>query len=350
MSVRRKGKNWYVQYRIPGRKSPIKEYFGPGPGGKNAAEIRQAEIAYLKAKGEPPRHLGSIHLDQLAQIYLDDAKVRGCSKKWLAEFANLLNKYILPHLSNRPAAKIEYADILNMATQWSGKSTATVNRYLSYLRAVFRFGVSQGLLDKNPMAKWKNAKEYKRDIKLTIEDLRRLMRHAAPHLAWAIEVEWALGLRPGGSELFALQWSDVDFDAGTIHVRGTKTASSNRIVPVSQEFKGRLLEMRERAQSSFIVEYSGRPVKALRTSLKRAAQRAGLTYAVRLYDIRHLFASTKLAGGADLAAVSRMLGHADISTTQRHYYHLLKGEMERAAEIGPSLHEKAKKGKVVKLR
>jgi len=85
------------------------------------------------------------------------------------------------------------------------------------------------------------------------------------------------------------------------------------------------------------VSYAGRPMKKFRSSLATACRRAGIPYDVRMYDIRHLFASTLLAKGADLAAVSRILGHADIATTQRSYYHLQAGEKERAVSLLPKI-------------
>lgn len=40
--------NWYVQYRIRGKKSPIKEYFGKGKARKRKAEARYHEVQALK--------------------------------------------------------------------------------------------------------------------------------------------------------------------------------------------------------------------------------------------------------------------------------------------------------------
>jgi site-specific recombinase XerD len=47
-----------------------------------------------------------------------------------------------------------------------------------------------------------------------------------------------------------------------------------------------------------------------------------------MYDLRHLFASVKLSGGADLAAVSKLLGHSNAQQTTNTYYELLKGEKQ----------------------
>ncbi len=123
--------------------------------------------------------------------------------------------------------------------------------------------------------------------------------------------------------------------------------------------------MKKAARAEYIIEYNGRPVKRLNRSFKTACKKAGINYRVRMYDIRHLFASIILAGGGDLAAVSALLGHQDIATTQKVYYELLKGEKEsaisllpRLGETSPGGHDREEKneemdyggGKVVRLR
>lgn len=343
---------WSCQYRVPGRTSPVKEYFGPGSAGCKAAEIRDAEIKLQKAKGEKivlSRDPGAVYLDRLAQLYLDDARTRGTSDRWRKEFSHILNVSILPALAHKPVDLLDYADIMRMVDGWpTSRSTNTINRYLGYLRAVFKFGIEQELIRKNPMAKWRKAREQKRRVLLTVDDLRRILEHSEPHLAWAIEIEWELGTRPGATELLALKWSDIDVESRTIHVPGTKTEGAARNMPITPAFLARLMEMQHHAQSDHLVEFRGRPIKKFRRAFQTACRRAGITYNVRMYDIRHLFASVKLAGGADLMAVSRLLGHTDVVTTQRAYYHLMRGEMEKAVQIGPEIRQN-KAGKVISL-
>jgi len=153
-------------------------------------------------------------------------------------------------------------------------------------------------------------------------------------------VEWNLGARPGPTELFGLKWENVNFDEGTIAVYASKTKSW-RDVPVSDEFLGKLAERKKTAKSPYVIEYRGHGVKGVGTSWRRAvAEAAKSDPAVRLatpYDIRHLFATTLLNRGADLAAVSALLGHNSVHMTANQYYHLMAGEKKKAVSKLPSL-------------
>lgn len=129
----------------------------------------------------------------------------------------------------------------------------------------------------------------------------------------------------------------MDYDKCRIRIPGTKTELSNRLIPITEEFRDDLKEHESKAKCEFICEYKGRGVRTMKTAFKGAKRRAGLDIHVRMYDIRHLFVTVLLDGGAALSAVSRLIGHSAIGTTQDWYYHLLPGEMERAIALKPSL-------------
>jgi integrase len=75
-----------------------------------------------------------------------------------------------------------------------------------------------------------------------------------------LEVEYNLGTRPGPSELFSIKWENVDFDRGVIWAYASKTKDW-RGIPISQEFRARLLAKREEAKTDYLIEYEGRPLR-----------------------------------------------------------------------------------------
>jgi integrase len=207
---------------------------------------------------------------------------------------------------------------------------------MGYLKAMFRFGLVNEYCAKNPLARWKKPKETPRQTLLTVADLRKIMQHAAPHLKWAITVEYNLGVRAGVSELLTLRWDNIDWDQQAVRVYASKTKQW-RIVPISDEFLQELKHRRKDAATPYLIEYKGRPVKKFRRSLATACRRAGIKYKVVMTDIRHLFATTLLQGGADLAAVSGLMGHSSTQMTADQYYHLHAGEKRRAVGLLPGL-------------
>ena len=68
----------------------------------------------------------------------------------------------------------------------------------------------------------------------------------------------------------------------------------------------------------------------LRKPLERVCAIAGIEN-FRTHDLRHTFASIAVSSGADLYAVQRLLGHSDISMTQR-YSHLSAQDLQAATQ------------------
>lgn len=157
------------------------------------------------------------------------------------------------------------------------------------------------------------------------------------------------------SELLALNWADVDFGAGVIHVRAQlsrahhgvparrvppKTAAAIRDIPLVAQLSALLRDQRQTARFAGSRDHvfatgNGTPLghrNVESRALQRAAAAAGLE-AVRFHDLRHTFASHLIIDlRLDVTQVSRILGHASVTTTLNIYTHLFD-DTRHATEI-----------------
>jgi integrase len=312
--------------------------FGRGPLAKKSAQSFDLHLKAERKIGNRPVAGSHIYFGELAQKYLDERRALGnVSESYIEDLMWVVNNHIGPILSARPVGELTFTeDMMRVADHYKGRAQATRNRYFTYLKAIFRYGIRIKLTKNNPLQEWKKSKEQPRQFFLTVDDLKKIICSASPHLQWAIEVEFNLGARPGESELLALKWQHVDFEKREVSVYGRKTKEW-RQVAISEAFRDRLLVRKQEAQCEFIVDYKGKPFKKFRRSWNTAVKKAGIAYPCRFYDVRHLFATHLLSSGANLKAVSSSLGHSTAKQTVDTYLHLLKGEKERAASLLPDI-------------
>ena len=331
---------WYCQYRVPGKKSPVKKYFGKGEEGKRSAKLFDYDIKKSKVE-KRSIHRDEMNLTDLAKVYVKQEKARGRSLEYLRLIVAKVNNEWHPILDSKPISQLKPEDFLAVHALYADKSVATQNRYMDYLNIIFNFGVGMDLIDMNPMKKWwskMRQTEKPRNLDhLTLDDFRKLYDVSPPHLQWTLDIMWELGARPGPSELFGLMWKDIDWKRNTIRVRGTKTKSSDRIIPINDDFKERLKAKQVEAKTDYLIEYKGKSVKGVRSAFRSAKKRAGLHESVCMYTIRHLFASEAIKSGGDAKAVATLLGHASLRMVIGTYYHLLAGEKRSAIEKKPKL-------------
>jgi integrase len=136
------------------------------------------------------------------------------------------------------------------------------------------------------------------------------------------------GLRLG--ELLALTWDDVDLATGKLVVRrsayrgqlGPTKTGALREVPLGDEVLAALRSHRHLRGKFVFCKEDGSPLtdRDCRRPLERACKKAELQQ-VGWHALRHTFASQLAALGAPMKAVQELLGHAQLTMTQR-YTHL----------------------------
>jgi hypothetical protein len=134
------------------------------------------------------------------------------------------------------------------------------------------------------------------------------------------------GARVGPSELFKIQWTDIDFINKIIRIpnahKGAK--SDYRDVPMRLDLHQHLLkwyhEDLEKGQK-FIIAYKGKPVRRIGRAWHNARKRAGILRRIRPYDLRHAFASLLLDNSADIKSCMEIMGHASEKMILKYYRH-----------------------------
>ena len=210
-------------------------------------------------------------------------------------------------------------------------SPATVSRSIASLHSFYAYLLREQKITEDPSLALKPPKIEKKSPEiLNVEEAVRLMNE--PNLKTdkglrdraMLQMLYATGIRV--SELVNLKVADVDMEQGNV----TCTASGKtRVIPLDPETKKSLEDYLESARGRLLKgnesEYlftncsgSSMSRQGFWKVLKGYATAAGIDKDITPHTMRHSFAAHKLQQGTDIKAVQRMLGHADISTTQMY--------------------------------
>ena len=232
----------------------------------------------------------------------------------------------------------EYLEHLhNQQTQ-----TSSIARKVSTLRAFCKFLCQQNVLKKNPVKPIKSPKiRQKIPHHLTVEECIVLIE--SPNLSEPrghrdraiLELLYACGLRV--SELSGLNIEDINFKESIILVKGK--GKKERLVPFGRychtalkdyldEHSNLNLTSTIKPISPVFLNYLGTRIttRSVGRIIKKYLQKTGLMQKVSPHGLRHSFATHLLNSGADLRSIQELLGHKNLSTTQR-YTHLSVGHL-----------------------
>lgn len=340
----RSGK-WYVKWRDPKTRKQRSKWFKIGEIGSQAhleALAFENELKALSLLGKKlpskPEAIKGLTIEELGTHYINHRRAAGKSSNWLKDWQNILKEHINPILEEIPVDKLEYSDMLRVVDYYNNRQVSpnTINRYLSYLKAMFHFGIQYELSENNPLKNWRKRREAPKQCLLTLTDLRSIQKHAPEHLAWAIEVAFNLVVRVGPSELTSLTWERVNWEKKGVWVYMSKT-NREKFVPCTDVFMEKLKARQQISKTGFIIEYKERPVKSIRKAWKGSVKRAGIPYHTTPYDIRHLAITELLTRGVDPGAVADIAGHANPFFTITRYHHVREGAKRQAIDSLPEL-------------
>jgi integrase len=271
----------------------------------------------------------------------------------------VVDVYVKPHIGGVRLARLTPEQITRMleALSADGHLSPTTVRYAySVLRIALGRALKAGKVTRNVATLVDPPSRTKHELRpLTGTEVRAFLASVEGDRLEALYVTAiGTGLRQG--ELFGLKWSDIDLDAGMLTVNRAldrvtrqlgepKTDRARRTIALPSSVVAALLDHRRRQRVEMLaaglgwdeerhvfLTPKGTPLDSRNVThaLQARLVAAGLPRQ-RFHDLRHACATLLLEQGEELAVVSRVLGHADLSTTADVYAHLTRGMLGRAA-------------------
>ena len=258
-----------------------------------------------------------------------------------------------------------------------GHARTSVSRKLSALRAFSRYLRREGWIENDPAALAVGPKrEQKIPAHLSVDEMSRLLE--MPDVSTALgrrdrailELFYASGLRL--SELVSLDLEEVNLRARMVRVMGkgakerlvpfnTTTEQSIRTwladravfrqspkprakapTPKAQPLKPNAQSPKPRVQTDpLFVNFRGARLtgRSVQRLVARYVAACSTRFGISPHALRHSFATHLLERGADLRAIQELLGHVQLSTTQR-YTHVNAAQL---LDVYRKAHPRAKR-------
>lgn len=229
-----------------------------------------------------------------------------------------------------------------------GKNHAkrTVARLHSHIRSCVKAAIADGIINRDfthgVQLSYNSSNEYHVEY-LSIDEIKRLIAVVTDDLspdnipAYIILTAIYTGARFG--EIVGLTWDDVDFDAKTITINKTwdyrlhqgfmptKTPHSIRTIIVNDKFLSLIAQLKHGTRPTdriFNLKGSTFFNQKVNRCLHKYLKQAGIDkQGIHFHSLRHSHVAYLLSQGVDLYAISKRLGHANMSITSNTYAYFI---------------------------
>lgn len=301
---------WYITWTEHGRSRRLPT----GTEDREQAELVLSAFRLERARPAQKRP------DELALVkVLDDYYTAHASKLPSAETARIAIRHLKSFFGAAnvsaitPSTMDEYEAIRRPATN------ETINRERMVLRAALNRAHKHGWLKEVPHVPTL-PKPPARERVLSRGEAALLLRACrdVPHLALFVRLGLYTGARRGA--ILDLTWDRVDFDRRLIHYPlpgRAHTRKRRAVVPFGGALLTALQRAKNRARCRHVIEWDGARVYSVKTGVRLAVERAGLTN-ITAHTLRHTAATWAAQAGVPLWDIAGMLAQR-VTTTERVY-------------------------------
>ena len=376
-----KGKPWWIFISHNGKRASRKI------GDKTAAEavasqirikLQAGEFGFEEKKPVPT-------FKEIADSWIKITVPATCKESTAQDYKTLLDRHVLPEFGALPITEINRGKIKDFLLKKANKGYAgsTINHMRNTVSGVLNKALDDEIIQVNPaisLGKYIPKSARGVHIKpLSAKKLRTLLNTVAEHYPEHYTLFLLLartGMRIG--EAVALQWPDINLKKRYIHVQrsivrdkvSTPKSGKSRRVDISpqlaeafkREMQGiKLKEIKpgENKNQYLFTNANGNPIDKnnwRRRVFSKAVKKAEIT-GCRIHDLRHTYATLRIAKGDNIGDVSNQLGHHSVKLTLDIYYHWIPGKQKAEVDAlddpalrlpdAPYMHPKVKRGLTV---
>jgi integrase len=341
---------------------------------KKDADAFAANTHVAIAKGEHVADGATVSVAKAGELWLASATEAGLERTTVDQYRQHLNLHLAPFMGREKLSRLSVPLIRAFQDRLrdEGRSAAMVKRVTVSLGGILADAQERGLVARNVVREMsgrrtkgkarQGERRQKRKPQIgvdipTRDEIRSIIENAEGRWRPFIVAAIFTGLR--ASELRGLRWSDVELEAGRLHVRQRadryhvigmpKTDAGQRTVPLSPMVANTLREWRLQCPKGLLdlvfpngagnVEWHANIIKRglIPTQIAAGVTDGDSAKYTGLHALRHFYASwcinRRADGGLELPPkmVQERMGHSSITMTMDVYGHLFPSGDESEA-------------------
>lgn len=371
-----KGHSWLIKYDatpcpVTGER---RQRYKTVKGSKKEAEKELRSLLSKEDNGTAVDPTKETVSEWLRRWLTDYAPMNCSSGATLERYEQLIEKHIIPSLGSVALQKLRSGAVQRLYASKlkegrlngkGGLSKRTVHHLHRCLSTSLKVAVSEGLIPTNPCDNAKTVKPEKADIQCLDDEQTETMLKAAaesrsPTIYPLITLAVTSAMRRG--EIAGLKWKDVDLDEGFLWVKKTLEDTKEHGLVLKKpktETSKRKIHLPALTVSALRAHKSEQNALRLRLGVGKGGERfvfetfrddqfgpvrpraltkmfgsfiAGVDVPrITLHGLRHTAATSAIRAGENIVAVSKRLGHAQVSITLDIYTHYIPGDDEDIA-------------------
>lgn len=264
-----------------------------------AEQYRAQFIAGLKNAAPPDQPTIKYLLERYCNEHAVNTRSLATTKFHLRKLSPFFGDLFPSHISN---------NLLKEYAQSRGVQAGTILRELGTLKAAIHYAEGNRWIERQPQFIMPVKSPPPRDVWLKREEVALLIEKAkSPHMCLFIKLAVSTAARSGA--ILDLKWGQLDFDQKLIDFGKGHGRKRRSVVPMNDDLYASLLEAKELAQTSHVIEYNGKPTHSVKKSFSGLCRACGIKASA--HALRHTAATWMVMDGVPLSEVARLLGDSE---------------------------------------